>query len=150
MITFSSEEPSNITVNMLRTNGSHFRLLWPRDAPVIPKAKVSVKKSKEESPKEVPLVISRPKRSVTLKKSKAESPTRSKSVSRNRTSSLENALMKIALQESKETKKPLKEAKKEAKKTLKQTKTNKKESKKINNLNNNFYNAWENASKFLN
>jgi hypothetical protein len=26
------------TVNMLRTNGSHFRLLWPKDAPILPKA----------------------------------------------------------------------------------------------------------------
>lgn len=134
MIKFTSRVPSDTTVNMLRTNGSHFRLLWPRNAPVIPKGVQAIPKVKEilkEIPKEVPIVpISRPIRLATIKKSKAESPTRLKSVSRNRTSSLENALIQISLQEEKEKKE--------------------KKEKKTNNYlnNNNFYKALEEAGIF--
>ena len=65
------------TVNMLRTNGSHFRLLWPKNAPLLPRGKkttTSVKKRnivENTVSKLKTLKISNKKaisRSVTIKK----------------------------------------------------------------------------------
>lgn len=38
-IEFSGGRNINTTIFMLRTNGNHFRLLWPKDAPVLPRGR---------------------------------------------------------------------------------------------------------------
>jgi hypothetical protein len=122
------------TVHMFRVGNSHYKLLYPKGAPVAPKGRrVTAKKptiyarkvnsinntvakmaamklntrntnkkvSKPSSPSRGPMTRSKTK----VMKSRSPSPKRGDS--RNRTSSLENALIKIALQESEEkSKKP--------------------------------------------
>lgn len=107
-------EMNNGTVNMLRVSDSHYELLYPKDAPVArPKSKrATIKKSPKNIINNTVNKISTmklnkrmnksPNRRVPFTRSKARelkvgSPPKSKS--------LENALLKIALQESKESKK---------------------------------------------
>jgi hypothetical protein len=165
---FSGRVPDATTVIMLRTNGSHFRLLWPKDMPILPRGKKTItakkinrnKKTLNKKPVNKKPVNKKPvniinntinkiakmelvnkklnnsKRPTTRSKSKQANKSRSpspykenkstkKRITRKRTTSLENNLMKIALQESKENSNIRNKSKK---------------------INNNFFNALDEAN----
>ena len=118
------------TVHMFRVGNSHYKLLYPKGAPVAPKAAPVAPKGRRVTARKANLInntvakmaamklntrntnkkVNKPNRGpMTRSKTKvmtlrSPSPIRSKKGPRNRTSSLENALMKIALQESKSNK----------------------------------------------
>ena len=162
-VAFSGGAGAVVNVNMLRTNGSHFRLLWP-DAglpgygPVLPRGKKTPHSRKVQPKNAVNETIAKLSQlkmnnstttgRVTRSKTRVASPTK-------RSASLERNLLRIANMEAKEAaraaemaNKAAKEAKSAAKKA--ELATNKARSLKPTNkkLNNNFFEAWENASFF--
>lgn len=157
-VSFSGGAGAVTDVNMLRTNGSHFRLLWPGYAPVLPRGKKTPHSKKvlaknvvnETVAKLSELKMNNSAVTGRVTRSKVRAPPSPK-----RSASLERNLLKIANMEAKEAaraagmaNRAAKEAKSAAKKA--EIATNKAKSLKPSNkkLNNDFFQAWENASFF--